>query len=1465
MEDRVTPATITWTNPAGGVWGTAGNWDLNRVPAAGDDVVIPDIGAAGVNQTITVNNLTANTVQSIACAENLTLAGGSLTLAGGTQAVSVAGTLLLNPSSTLAGATLATGTTLTSTNTGPYPILDGATINSGAKVRLDGASLEVRNGLTVNGAVELNNSALYVTGVQAIGGAGKIDSVGTDYSDVNTDTTLTLGPNLTVTGKALRFVSRGLFFTTSLVNQGLIEVVNPTLTQILTTSFTNDPGGRLAVGNAGGILDIRLTVNTSNPTATMWSNQGTVTLTAGTLNLGGKFTTAGIGTLTRTGGTAGTVNITGAMDNTGATLALAGPGGRGPVALAGGGITGGTVTGDANNVLLTASGTASTLDGVTLAAGAVLRFPGDATVTTVNGLTVNGRVEFNTPTGAFLDAKGTQTYGGSGVIEFASTGDPSSSTSGLRLAAANSTLTLGPGLTVRGGLGAFKPIPNTGSVTNVGLINQGLIEGTSAAAAAELSVSLNTFTNTGTVRVAGAKQAFNLNTPNGSWTNAGVFELSAGTLILDGATTTAGIGVVNRTGGTVELRATIDNTGATLKLAGAGGLGPVVTSSDATILGGTIAGDATNTVTVTGTSTTFDGVTVNADLAFGNLANLVVVNDLTANATVNLGASGGLVFKSAVAAANQRLQTTTGAAVTVQGTSGPRAAFQQSGTSHTVTIGAGVVVSGKGFSDFIGSATGTGGTWVNEGTIAAKSGGSLALAANNTFVNGATGRWVAEAGGTFGTGGNWTNDGLIEVAGGTLNLGGNFTAPAINTPGRFTRTGGTVNLTGTLTGNWAMIDTVGDVFFRGGTLKNGTFSVTPGHTARLIATTTYSTLDGMTLANPIDMTSTPASQGAASVQVNNGLTLNTILPIGDNTGPFGNYGILNFSGNQTLGGTGTIVFGTRAGAGAGTLSQQTSSDILTIGPNILIRGTSGTVGGGGWVINQGTIRRDSGAETFNITLGNGGRNEGLIDTTVTSTVAGSRTYITANSNNTWTNHGTITSSGVLLVGLQATEGWTNYGTIASTGGIVEFAGVFTQAKLGTFTRAPATVVRLGSNARFNGDLTLDDATGDWVLSGGTLDAGTLRTSGAARLIGGSGGGTLKNYAVNGILDLTQASSTIDIDGGLALNTTLNVGDAAGSFGTQLRIRNDQTWTGTGMIVFGGGANSIASGNGSYALTIDSGVILRGKGVTFTSGLTGVTNRGTIAVDVAGAILVFNALSFTNLGTVKAANGSEWRLLITPSINAGFTNFTNVTQTGSVYSGTLAGGRWEIGAGSTIRVYNTTFLNAVHQFTRLNADVILDGGGSNFYGGSSTPYDALNSLSELGGDGSLTLRNGRTLVGHSAYNAATSTETPFTTAGDITIGPGSALRVSPTLVSRWSGEGDANDAAGRNNGTASANLTYATGDVGQAFVFNDTTDVVAISDSALLRTTAITVSTRIKPTSISQFGSGLIVGMRCSIG
>ena len=64
-----TPTVIQWTNPAGGFWDVAGNWDLGRVPELTDDVVIDSTGA------FTVTHRTGSTeVHSLTLRNDLTLA-----------------------------------------------------------------------------------------------------------------------------------------------------------------------------------------------------------------------------------------------------------------------------------------------------------------------------------------------------------------------------------------------------------------------------------------------------------------------------------------------------------------------------------------------------------------------------------------------------------------------------------------------------------------------------------------------------------------------------------------------------------------------------------------------------------------------------------------------------------------------------------------------------------------------------------------------------------------------------------------------------------------------------------------------------------------------------------------------------------------------------------------------------------------------------------------------------------------------------------------------------------------------------------------------------------------------------------------------------------------------------------------------------------------------------------------------
>src|SRR5262245_17966825 len=72
LEDRTLPAIVFWTNPSGGDWADAANWDTGALPGSLDDVVIDVPG------NVTVTHLSGtHVVQSLASFESILFLGGS--------------------------------------------------------------------------------------------------------------------------------------------------------------------------------------------------------------------------------------------------------------------------------------------------------------------------------------------------------------------------------------------------------------------------------------------------------------------------------------------------------------------------------------------------------------------------------------------------------------------------------------------------------------------------------------------------------------------------------------------------------------------------------------------------------------------------------------------------------------------------------------------------------------------------------------------------------------------------------------------------------------------------------------------------------------------------------------------------------------------------------------------------------------------------------------------------------------------------------------------------------------------------------------------------------------------------------------------------------------------------------------------------------------------------------------------
>ncbi|MCA9048199.1 MAG: Ig-like domain-containing protein, partial [Planctomycetaceae bacterium] len=83
-------ADIVWINPNGGSWHDKENWNLDRVPADGDVVLIGDFGSSDIVITYTSGSVE---LEHLTVAETLNIAGGVLDVNG---VVQVAGTLRLS-------------------------------------------------------------------------------------------------------------------------------------------------------------------------------------------------------------------------------------------------------------------------------------------------------------------------------------------------------------------------------------------------------------------------------------------------------------------------------------------------------------------------------------------------------------------------------------------------------------------------------------------------------------------------------------------------------------------------------------------------------------------------------------------------------------------------------------------------------------------------------------------------------------------------------------------------------------------------------------------------------------------------------------------------------------------------------------------------------------------------------------------------------------------------------------------------------------------------------------------------------------------------------------------------------------------------------------------------------------------------------------------------------------------------
>ncbi len=651
---------------------------------------------------------------------------------------------------------------------------------------------------------------------------------------------------------------------------------------------------------------------------------------------------------------------------------------------------------------------------------------------------------------------------------------------------------------------------------------------------------------------------------------------------------------------------------------------------------------------------------------------------------------------------------TIGSGITVQCIGNAQPAFLNAGSSTIDNQG--IINANDANANFgITLESGTGGSWKNDNTVEASNGGNLTLTGN--WTNNADGS-ITVTGSTLNLSGTWSNaDTFTSQGASSVNLGGTF---GLANLGNYTRDAAgkdTFNVVGTLNlAGQTLNASAGPGLWEveNGTIENGTIG--SDVTFDTVGTNT-STLQSVTMAGTLNF----IGQGIPTVNA-------SALTLAGGTIDFPWFDAnLDFSGTQTLGGTGTVEF-----ADGGNINATGSGGLLTIGSGITVQCIGNAQpaflnAGSSTIDNQGIINADDANASFGITLESGTGGSWKNDNVLEASNGGNLT-LTGN----WTNNGSLSaSSGGTLYVLGTGSSTTG---ISESSGTVNIGSTFTTSALGALSGNGGTFNFTGTLNNTGNTLTLNGSTVSplYSLAGGTITGGTITTSNGAELIAGSSG------TLSGVMLGSSGSTPVLLDG-ITLNRSVTITNGltlANSTSSSPVI----TLEGTGALKFVGSQSLAGSGDINFNSTVTSAAItVPNSGTTLTIG-SGVTIDGynaTIGGSTGGTITIN--------GTIASDSGS-----------------TVTVQSDTNYAGgTLTGGTWEATGNSTLRIIGASISTNA-------ANLVLGGAGSNIYSNTGTT-NALANLTANSATGALTLESG-----------AVFSPTTWTNAGSVTIGSGSIL-------------------------------------------------------------------------------------------
>jgi hypothetical protein len=524
---------------------------------------------------------------------------------------------------------------------------------------------------------------------------------------------------------------------------------------------------------------------------------------------------------------------------------------------------------------------------------------------------------------------------------------------------------------------------------------------------------------------------------------------------------------------------------------------------------------------------------------------------------------------------------------------------------------------------------------------------------------------------------------------------GDHTVKSFSGTGPFTLSGGSISAATSGVGTFR-VDSGFGFTVSGGTLRG--FRLLPGTAGRPVFFdfNSNSTLDNITSDANMELGFSSVQLGA-TVGVRNGLILNGTATL------FGS-SVMAFQGDQTLGGTGAVVFG-------GGLSQRLAiegASTLTIGPDMEVHGSNGNVGrwvntaGAGKLVNLGRIYAD----------GPGG----VVTIDPFSPALNS-----------------VTNSGILEAGMNATLNLNSHVTNTATG----------QVNAAQFGRIQQNGVE---------------------ITGGTInlnfDARLIPSAGGANFLNG--------VKLNGEMDLATAGGFEGVRGGLTVSGAIRIdSNSTLSFNGTQTLSGPAAF-GSAGIVFGNAANNRLELTGNTLLTLAANVSITGKnGRVGAQGIGaggGIENLGAIVANVAGGTIRVEPAALTNRGTLQALQGGTLALAGGTVNNIG-TMFSSsggtlnlgggaVTNSGSIEA--RAGGTVNVNTNVTHTGQGNITVTAPDGTVNINGSRITTGRINNTQGGTFAFSNSQSNLLDevvangrflLNGGGAVRVLNGLTLDGN----------------------------------------------------------------------------------------------------------------------